>query len=140
MIQHGQEHRWHATQYGRLFVVDGLQHRHRVECFIGINNDGTGRHTGQRDAYHARTVIKWKRADEHILLGQPDFLAGEHGIVEKVEVGQRRPFWRTGGAAGKLNIEGIIRLQHIGQLCKACDGSGVRTIRDLRKREETDPT
>ena len=65
--------------------------------------------------HHAKAVVKRHRDAHAVTLGELHRLAEEEAVVEDVVVGQRRALWKTGRAAGELDIDRIVKLQRIGE-------------------------
>jgi hypothetical protein len=77
----------------------------------GIDHGGAERDGGEVAHHHAEAVVERHRDADAILFGQAHGAAGEIAIVEDVVVGQRHTLRRSRGAAGELDVDGIVELQ-----------------------------
>ena len=115
MIEFGDEHRRHAVERGAFFLRDGLQRRQRIKALAGIDHGGAERDGREIAHHHAKAVIERHRNADAVVLGQAHRAADEIAVVEDVVVGQRHALGRAGGAAGELDIDGIVELQRLAE-------------------------
>ena len=66
---------------------------------------------GEIAEHHAEAVIERHRNADAVAIGQAHRLADEITVVEDVVMGERRAFGSAGGAAGELDVDGIVELQ-----------------------------
>ena len=111
MVEFGDEHGRHAVERRAFFLRDGLQRRQRIETFAGIDHRRARGDGGEIAHHHAEAVIERNRNADAVLLGQPHRAADEIAVVEDVVMRQRDALGRSGGAAGELDVDGIVELQ-----------------------------
>ncbi|GCC46801.1 hypothetical protein chiPu_0030737, partial [Chiloscyllium punctatum] len=79
-------------------------------------------------------MIERHRDADAILLGQAHGAAGEVAVVEDVVVGQRHALGRAGGAAGELDVDGVVELQARAERDKLLAVAFPAHLRDLLER------
>ena len=117
MIELGDEHGRHAVDRGAFLLLDGCQRRQRIKAFPGIDHGRTERDGGQVAHHHAEAMIERHRDADAVLLGEPHGAADEIAVVEDVVMGQRHALRRARGAAGELDIDGVVELQDLAEGC-----------------------
>ena len=135
MIELGDEHGRHAVQRRAFFLFDGLQRRQRIESLAGIDHRGAERHGSEIAHHHAEAVIERHRNADAVFFGQAHRAAGEIAVVENVVMRQRDAFGRSRGAAGELDVDGIVELQLGGKRDKCCLVACAAHPRDLLERD-----
>ena len=115
MVEFGDEHGRYAVERRALLTLDGLQCRQRIESFAGIDHGCAQRDRSKIAHHHAEAVIERNRNADAVVFGQAHRAADEITVVEDVMMRQRDALGRSGGAAGKLNIDRIVELQCLGE-------------------------
>ena len=111
MIELGDEHGRHAVERGAALGRDGLERRQRIEALGREHHRCAMRDRGEIAQHHAEAVIERHRDADAVARRETHRRAGEVAVVEQVVVGERRAFGRAGGAAGELDIDGVIELE-----------------------------
>ena len=113
MLGLGDEHGGNPVQRGAAFLLDGGQHRCRVKGFAGI--DHARAVGGGRQVAHdlPEAVIQRHGDADAIVLAVLQRAADEVAVVQDVVVGQGRALGEAGGAAGVLNVDGIVGIQRL---------------------------
>ena len=115
VVEFGDEHGRHAVERRAFFLLDGLQRRQRIESLAGIDHGCARGDGGEIAHHHAEAMIERNRNADAVLLGQAHRAADEIAVVEDVVMRQRDALGRSGGAAGELDVDGIVELQGLGQ-------------------------
>ena len=135
MIEFGDEHGRHAIERGASFLLDGLQRRQRIKTLAGIDHGRAERHRGEIAHHHAEAMIQRHRNADAVLFGQAHGAADEIAVVENIVMRQRDALGRAGGAAGELDIDGIVELQRSGQFRQRLAVPRAAHPRDVLERD-----
>ncbi len=115
MVEFGDEHRGHAVQRRAFLPLDGLQRRQGIKTLAGIDHGGAAGDRSKIAHHHAKAMIERHRNADAVGLGEAHRAADEIAVVEDVVVRQRDALRRSRGAAGELDVDGIVELQGLGQ-------------------------
>ncbi len=89
------------------------------------------RDAGEIAQHHAEAVVERHGDAQPVLLGQPHRLPDEEAVVQDVVVGQRGALGVARGAAGELDVDGVVELKDILQLLQLREMLVPRGIRDI---------
>ena len=118
MLQFGDEHRRDAMQYRAALRFDGFQHRQRIEAGRGVNHGDAMDDAHEVAHHHAETMIE-RHGYAYPITRDRTHCCTAHGcIIEDIAVREGYALGRSGGAAGKLDIDRIARLQRHGDAGK----------------------
>ena len=136
MIELGDEHGRHAVQRRAFLPLDGLQRRQRIEALAGIDH-GRAERDARRDCPspcrsndRAAPECRCGRASVR-RIARPTKIA----VVEDVVVRQRHALGRAGGAAGELDVDGIVELQRLAECRERSRWRAPPMPRDVLERD-----
>src|ERR1700761_3447952 len=109
MIEHGDEHARYAVQSRTPLCLDTFQYRSRIESGAWVHCLGAVRKAVQVSHHHAKTMIERHRYADGVLSRDPHGLSDLKPVVQDIEVRQGDRLRRACGAAGELDIHGIVR-------------------------------
>ena len=112
----GNKHGRHTVQRRALFFRNRAQHNIRVEAFIRKDRARGMGQACQIPHDHAKAVIQGHWNTQSVMLAKAHTCAHLQAVVQNIEMTQGRALWVARGAASKLNIDRIIRLQGCGDL------------------------
>ncbi len=96
-----------------------------IKTFAWKHHGRAHRGRGEHTQHHAKAVIERHRNTQAVIVGQCHGLGRKPGVVDDVEMTQRGTLGVAGGAAGELDIDGVIRVERgrqifqSGMLCRA---------------------
>ncbi len=105
------EHGGNAVDRRAALLVDGLHGRQRIEEVGGDDHGGAMREAGHVAQHHAEAMVEGHRNADPVALGQLHGVADKAAIVGHVVVAQLGALGLAGGAAGVLDVDGVVRLE-----------------------------
>ena len=115
MVEFSDEHGGHAVQRGAALFADGLQGGHGLEGFARKHHGGARGHAGQHRQHHAKAVVQRHGNAQAVVLGEIHRLGDEARVVHHVVVRERGALGVAGGAAGELDVDGVMARQACAQ-------------------------
>ena len=108
VLQHRDQHRRHAVQDRRAFLVDELQQLQRIEV-DRLDERAAVRQQAQHVEHIAGGVEEGHGGDHAVAGAKPGALAEQPRVVDRAAVRDHRALGRAGGAAGELDLRDIVR-------------------------------
>jgi hypothetical protein len=110
VIQLGNEHRRDPVEDVATFCLNGLQRPERIKGLGWIDHRCCMGHTTEVSHHHAKTMIQRHR-NAHARTGlDPGRLSHKEGVVDQIMMRERGALRQSGGAAGELDVDGVIHL------------------------------
>ena len=134
MLELGDKHGRDAVQSCAFVARHRRERRLSIETLAGENHAGADRGAGEHAQHHAETMIKRHRNAQTILGGERHRLRRIARVVDDVEMGERRPFGRSGRAAGELDIDGVVRIECGGKPVQAAAVARTGQRQQLREQ------
>jgi len=113
VVEHGNEHGWHAIQDAGTFFGDGAQGEFGVEGVIGVDHGTAVSDAAEVGHDHAEAMVKRHRDHHAVAVAQAEAFTDHEAVVEDVVVAERGTFGRTGRAGGVLDVHRLVELQAV---------------------------